>query len=181
MNNTINKYGITARLVREEDAEFILLLRTDEKLSRYVHPTPNDICMQREYIRTYKQREVDGKDYYFIYFYENTPVGVARIYNVTDDTFTFGSWLFKEGLPFWVSCAGAIIAREFAFETLGKSKEVDADGTHEDNKGVLSFSRMLGMNFDSFKMDVKGKYLTGYMLKEDFERNKQRIIRTFPK
>lgn len=174
------KYGLSYRFVQEEDAEFILRLRTNEKLSRFVHSTPNDLGLQCDYIRGYMQREQEGKDYYFIFFYEYDPVGVARIYNVTEESFTFGSWLFKEGLPFWVSCAGAIIAREFAFETLGKSKEVEADGTHEDNKGVISFSRMLGMNFDSFKMDVKGKYLTGYMLKDDFERNKQRIIRTFP-
>ena len=176
----IEKYGLSARFVTEDDAAFVLLLRTDPKLSRFIHPTENDEEKQRAYIRGYKEREMQGSDYYFIFFLRAEPVGLARIYNIQETTFTFGSWLFKEGLPYWVSIAGAIIAREFAFEGLGKEKEVEADGTHEDNKGVISFSRMLGMNFDSFKMDEKGKYLTGYMLKEDFEKNKQRFIRTFP-
>lgn len=176
----IEKYGLKARHVEEQDAAFILSLRTDPKLSRFLHPTENDEEKQRAYIRGYKEREKQGKDYYFIFFLHDEPVGVARIYNVQDTTFTFGSWLFKDGLPYWVSIAGAIIAREFAYDVLGKEKELDVDGTHEDNKGVLSFSRMLGMDFDSFKQDEKGKYLTGYMLKEDFEKNKQRFIRTFP-
>ena len=180
MIEVINKYGLSARFVTEDDAAFILSLRTDPKLSRFIHPTENDEEKQRAYIRGYKEREQVGKDYYFIFFLQEEPVGLARIYNIRENTFTYGSWLFKEGLPYWVSIAGAIIAREFAFEELGKEKEIEADGTHEDNKGVISFSRMLGMNFDSFKMDEKGKYLTGYMLKEDFEKNKQRFIRTFP-
>ena len=176
----IEKYGLSVRLVTEDDAAFILSLRTDPKLSRFIHPTENNEETPRAYIRGYKEREKQRKDYYFIFFMQDEPIGLARIYNVQETTFTFGSWLFKEGLPYWASIAGAIIAREFAFEELGKEKEIEADGTHEDNKGVISFSRMLGMNFDSFKMDEKGKYLTGYMLKEDFEKNKQRFIRTFP-
>lgn len=180
MNTEIEKYGLRARLVQEGDATFILSLRTDPKLSQFIHPTENDEDKQRAYIRGYKEREKQGKDYYFIFFLKEEPVGLARIYNVQDTTFTFGSWLFKDGLPYWVSVAGAIIAREFAYVVLGKEMELDVDGTHEANKGVISFSRMLGMNFDSYKMEEKGKYLTGYMLKKDFEKNKQRFIRTFP-
>lgn len=180
MIEVINKYGLHARMVREDDAAFILSLRTDPKLSRFIHPTENDEEMQRAYLRGYKERELAGKDYYFIFFLQEEPVGLARIYNVQEKTFTFGSWLFKDGLPYWVSIAGAIIVREFAFEELGREKELDVDGTHEENKGVISFSRMLGMNFNSFRIEGDGKFLTGYMLKEDFEKNKQRFIRTFP-
>lgn len=180
MIEVINKYGLHARLVREDDAAFILSLRTDPKLSRFIHPTENDEEKQRAYIRGYKEREKQGVDYYFLFFLLDNPVGLARIYNVQETTFTFGSWLFKEGLPYWVSIAGAIIAREFAFEELGKEKELEVDGTYEDNKGVISFSKLLGMIFDGYNMDVKGKRITGYLLKKDFEKNKQRFIRTFP-
>lgn len=176
----INKYGLTARFVEEYDASFILQLRTNERLSKFIHFTENNLEKQIQYIRNYKIREIKGEDYYFIFIYQDEQVGLARIYNVGEESFTFGSWLFKEKLPFWVPIAGAIIAREYAFEELGKVKEVDVDGTHEDNKGVLLFSRRLGMNYDGYKTDVKGKYLTGYMLKDDFENNKQQFIRTFP-
>lgn len=180
MIEVINKYGLSARFVTEDDAAFILSLRTDPKLSRFIHPTENDEDKQRAYIRGYKEREQAGKEYYFIFFLQGEPVGLARIYNVQGQTFTFGSWLFKEGLPYWVSIAGAIIAREFAFEELGKVKELEVDGMHEDNHGVIAFSKMLGQVIDGVRMDPKGKYVTGYLLKEDFEKNKQRFIRTFP-
>jgi hypothetical protein len=38
-NFELDRYGLHVRLVREEDAEFILSLRTDPKLSRFIHPT----------------------------------------------------------------------------------------------------------------------------------------------
>lgn len=179
-NFEMDKYGIHVRLVNEDDAEFTLSLRTNERLSRFIHSTENNLEKQIAYIREYKCRELQGLDYYFIYFWQGAPAGVNRIYHITDDEFTFGSWVFDENLPYWVSCAGAIIAREIGFEVLGKEKEVDVEGTHEDNKGVIMFSRLLGMNFDGERMDEKGKYLTGYMEKKSFENNKQRIIRTFP-
>lgn len=179
-NFELDRYGLHCRLVNGDDAEFILKLRTNEHLSRFIHPTENNLEMQIDYIRAYKERELQGIDYYFMFFLDDKPVGVNRLYHITEKEFTFGSWVFEEGLPYWVSCAGAIIAREFGFEVLNKEREVDIEGTHEDNKGVIMFSRMLGMDFNGERMDDKGRYLTGYMLKESFEKNKQRFIRTFP-
>ena len=68
MIEVINKYGLHARMVREDDAAFILSLRTDPKLSRFIHPTENDEEKQRAYLQGYKERELAGKDYYFIFF-----------------------------------------------------------------------------------------------------------------
>lgn len=181
MKDCEEKYGLSYRFVQEKDAEFILRLRTDEKLSRYVHPTPNDIELQREYIKKYKQKEAEGKEYYFIFFYQDNPAGVARVYHVEENSFTFGSWLFIQNLPYWIPIAGAIIAREFAFETLGKSLELEVDGMHEQNKGVISFSKLLGMTINGEKMEEKGRYLTGELRRDDFITNKQKVIRTFPK
>ncbi len=58
----MNKYGIDVRFVEESDAEFILSLRTDPKLSRYLHATDNDVEKQRQWIRKYKEREAHGKN-----------------------------------------------------------------------------------------------------------------------
>lgn len=179
-NFELDRYGLHVRLVREEDAEFIVRLRTDEKLSKYIHPTENNIQKQIDYIKGYKEREARGEDYYFIFLYQNQSVGVARLYNITEQCFTFGSWLFVPDIPFWVSAAGALITREIGFEMLDKELEKEVDGTHEDNKGVISFSKMLGMNFDSYRIDAKGKYLTGALKKEDFEKNKLKITRIIP-
>lgn len=93
---TYSKYGLTVRLVREEDAPFILELRTNKKLSRYLHQTDNDLQKQIDWIREYKNREKEGTDYYFIYFSKDKPVGVNRIYNITEHGSTGGSWICRE-------------------------------------------------------------------------------------
>lgn len=176
----LEKYGICVRLVQECDAEFIIRLRTDSRLSRFIHDTPFDIEKQVAWIRQYKVREHDGTDYYFLFLYEEKPVGVCRIYHITEDAFTFGSWIFLQGLPFWIPIAGAIIGREIGFETLGKTKELEIDGTHILNSGVISFSRQLGMNITGERQDNKGIYLTGILLREEFEKNKTKFINKFP-
>ena len=65
-NFTIERYGLNVRLVEEKDAGFILSLRTNPKLSRYIHNTDDSLDKQRQWIRDYKKRELEGKDYYFI-------------------------------------------------------------------------------------------------------------------
>ena len=66
-NFEISKYGLHARFVIESDAEFILSLRTNPMLSRFLHSTDNDVEKQKIWIRNYKERERNGTDYYFIY------------------------------------------------------------------------------------------------------------------
>ena len=60
------KYGLTYRLVKEEDASFIYKLRTDPVLSRYIHDVQGGVDGQVQWIRNYKKREEDGTDYYFL-------------------------------------------------------------------------------------------------------------------
>ena len=55
----MKRYGISVRLVEEDDAEFILKLRTNRKLSRYLHKTDADIEKQIQWIRNYKKRELE--------------------------------------------------------------------------------------------------------------------------
>lgn len=109
---TYSRYGLTVRLVVEDDAAFIVKLRTNEKLSKYLHSTDNDIEKQKEWIREYKKREKEGADYYFIFFSGNRPVGVDRIYNITSDSSTRGSWICSEDSTLEESLATSFICSE---------------------------------------------------------------------
>jgi hypothetical protein len=60
---SLERYGVSVRLANEDDSEFILSLRTNEKLSRFIHSTDNDLEKQREWMRNYKIREANGEDY----------------------------------------------------------------------------------------------------------------------
>lgn len=177
---SITKYGLFCRLADKEDCEFILQLRTDHVLSKFIHFTDNNIDMQMEWMRNYKIREQKGEDYYFIFFYKGDRVGVCRLYGINNSHFTFGSWLFKRESPFFCSAAGAIIAREIAFEILCLQIEIDKDGTNINNKKVWKFSKQLGMIYDGQRVEGNDVYLTGYMTKDAFESNKDNVRRFFP-
>lgn len=173
----LDRYGLHVRLVCEEDAEFIIRLRTDDKLGRYIHSTDSDLQKQVQWICDYKKREKEGEEFYFIYFYENNPIGVYRMYNIHETTYTGGSWICIPGTPFEQVTATAIILREIAFEILNFEYEDGFDGVHVDNKHVYKFNKMVGMHETRRFMDVKGEYIAMAMTKEDFENKKPRLLK----
>ena len=174
---SIEKYGLTARLVVEEDSEFIVKLRTDKVLSRYLHPTDSSIEKQKEWIRSYKQRERNGEDYYFIFFKGDRPVGLNRMYSIHDTTFTTGSWLFDPDAPFECSIAASIIVRELAFEVLDLKFEDAYDGCHVDNKKVMKFNHMIGLRDVGTYESESGTFIKQSLSKDDFETNKVKILK----
>lgn len=166
---TLDKYGLHVRLVNEDDAEFIVKLRTDEKLGKYIHSTSPDIEQQKEWIREYKKREADGLDYYFIFYKDGEPFAVNRLYHMdVPGHFTSGSWICLPGHPTEEVVATSLIPRIIAFEMLDKEIEYGVEGCHEDNKKVVKYNLMIGMHIKGKIKDVKGIYVTFDMPKEDF-------------
>lgn len=174
---TLQKYGLFCRFVEEKDAEFILKLRTDPILSRYLHATENDVEKQILWIKDYKIREKRGEEYYFIFYLDNCPIGLNRIYNIHDKTFTTGSWLFSSDAPFECSIAASIIVREVAFEMLGLEYEDAYDGCHIDNKKVMKFNHMMGLKDTGSYESKDGKFITQSLTIEDFAMHKPRMLK----
>lgn len=174
---TMEKYGLFARFVDERDAEFIIKLRTDPQLGKWIHETSTDFNMQIDWIRNYKKRERKGEDYYFIFFKDGIPVGLNRIYCIHDTTFTTGSWIFSTEASFDCCVAASIMVRELAFEQMGMILEDGWDGVHADNKKVIKFNKMIGLKETGRFVDVKGEYISMQLTKEDFEKNKPRLLK----
>lgn len=177
----LNKYGLHVRLVREEDAGFIVALRTNPIKARYISATSNNVEDQKSWIKAYKEREAVGTDYYFIYSYQEKLAGVNRIYEIEGKHFIHGSWIFSDEVPPYCALAAGIIAREIAFDTLGLEEEIDTAGVHKDNQGVLQYIRTLGAEFTGMRMYPMGEYYTSIITKEKFNENKNKIIRLIPK
>jgi RimJ/RimL family protein N-acetyltransferase len=175
---TLERYGLNVRLVNEDDAEFIVQLRTDPKLSKYIHSTDNDINKQREWIRGYKDREAQGLEYYFIFCARGEKLCLCRIYSIKENgTYTFGSWIASPKAHMEESVASIIITNEIAFEDLKLTYADLYDGVHESNTQVYKFDKMLGANFTSSIMDVKGKYYIGELTKESFYKSADKLKR----
>lgn len=170
------RYGLTYRFVNEGDAEFIYKLRTDPELSKYIHDVQGGVEGQVQWIRNYKQREAEGKEYYLIFYKESKPVGLNRLYSFHDTTYTGGSWVMVPNSPMEVVLAVPLIIREIAFEELGMTFEDNYDATHVDNKKVIKFNKMFGCKIYKHFMDVKGEYVAMSLTKDDFEANKPRLV-----
>lgn len=120
----ISKYGLHCRLVTENDAEFIIKLRSDNKRSRFIHETDDDVESQKEWLREYKKREKEGKEYYFIYDIEGVPYGVNRIYDVCETFCTEGSWVCLSIEDSSKAIASSLIIRDLIFEFFGFEYEL---------------------------------------------------------
>ncbi|OPC00341.1 hypothetical protein BAS09_16790 [Elizabethkingia ursingii] len=117
----IEKYGIKLIPVDTEDARLIIDMRTDEKKSKYISSTNTDVEEQIKWIRSYKEREQKGKEYYFIAIdNEDNKFSTYRIYNIEDDIAEIGSWITKSGYQHpQNSIKVDLIMKEFVFDVLG--------------------------------------------------------------
>ena len=171
-NFEIVKYGLHVRLVREEDAEFIVRLRTDERLGRYIHATSNDVEKQQEWIKAYKQREAGGSEYYFIFETgAGNPLGVYRLYEISEQYFTSGSWIFLPDSPMGASMIAFIIAREIAWDIVPDA--INLYDIKKANKSVLLFTstftpKVIRETVDTFYFENT---------KEDFNNHKDQVLR----
>lgn len=176
-NFELDRYGLHVRLVKEEDAEFIVKLRTDPKLSRFIHDIKSGVEQQKEWIRAYKQREKNGTEYYFIYFVDGEPCGLNRLYDIKEDgTFNGGSWVFAPSSYELASVASVCIQLEIAFNDLGLTDNIMPDAVHIDNHEVLKFNKMLGSKVYGEIEDVKGKYYQLSRSKADFFRCEKKLL-----
>lgn len=170
---SIEKYGLKARFVIEDDAAFIVKLRTDKSLSKYIHSTDSSVENQKEWIQKYKEREALGLEYYFIFYYDENPIGLERIYNLTSDTFTHGSLVFSPDSPIGSSVKADIITREVGFSIL--NKKANLFDVSKGNNGVIAYHQR-------YKPMVISEDEEGYhysLSKENFEKYKSVYMKIF--
>jgi RimJ/RimL family protein N-acetyltransferase len=141
------KYGCYFRLVETEDAEFILSIRNDEQLSRYIRKTSPTVADQVAWISTYKEREKDGTDFYLLCLAEDrtTKLGVVRIYDIHDGQFEFGSWVFRKDIPKHLPILADMFISSLAFEQLGL--KVCRVTSMEENQSVMNYIKSFNPQF----------------------------------
>lgn len=138
----LNSLGLSVRLVNEDDADFILSLRTNVHLARFIHQTDDDRGKQIEWIRNYKKREREGREYYFIYLLGDKPIGVNRIYNIFEYYGTIGSWICNPDNVTEVSLATYILMFDLMFDYI--KLDITLFDVRKVNKHVWKLHKMLG-------------------------------------
>ncbi|EGR0550215.1 GNAT family N-acetyltransferase [Vibrio cholerae] len=134
---------VRLRLVTEQDAEFILQLRLDDKYNQFLSSVTPDLQSQKDWIRKYKDDEQSKKQFYFIIErLDGTPCGTVRIYDLRDESFCWGSWILNENKTRYAALESAFLVYQFGFEELGYEK------SHFDvmkgNQKVISFHKKMG-------------------------------------
>jgi len=131
------------RSVTSEDAEFILSLRTNSELSRFLNKTENDLPLQQEWIRNQQTR---AGDYYFVICKDNNqPVGLVGLYNINDDCSAGEMGRFicaATPVQYWEAI---ILLHDFGLDVLGLSKILYRELS--ENVKVRATTRRFGSEF----------------------------------
>ncbi len=137
---------INLRLIDIDDAEFILSLRTNDKLNKHLSQTNNSVAQQKEWIINYKEREKQGDEYYFIICRNdnNEAVGTVRLYDFLRDkkSFCWGSWILNENKTKYSAMESAFLVYKIAFEVLGFERA--HFDVRRENVKVIAFHQKMG-------------------------------------
>ncbi|WP_313956655.1 GNAT family N-acetyltransferase [Aliarcobacter butzleri] len=144
-NSSMIIYGknINMRTVTTEDAEFIYNMRQNENKTKYLSKVTGTVESQKEWIKSYKQREEDKKEFYFVIESKDSEkLGLVRIYDFQDESFCWGSWLIKEDAPKTTAIESALQIYEFGFYNLGFEKS--HFDVRKGNDKVIAFHKRFG-------------------------------------
>lgn len=148
---------INLRLVKEEDADFILKLRNDKELSKFISPTNINLEEQIKWIKSYKIREEKKEEFYFIVESKiGVPCGTVRVYNINYENkeTTWGSFILDKTRPNSASNEVIELSLKFIFEKL-KLKKVYLDVRKENYKAIHIYKKN---NFLKIGEDRKNYY-----------------------
>lgn len=150
-------------LVETDDAEFILSLRNNDRLNRYVSQVSSDLNAQKKWIIDYKTREEIRAEFYFIVRdLNNHPFGTVRIYDFRNGSFCWGSWMIAPESPRKLAIESALSVYEFAFYTLKFDKS--HFDVRNNNQKVIDFHKRMGASIlyenelDTFFIYTKESY-----------------------
>ncbi|MEA1891135.1 MAG: GNAT family N-acetyltransferase [Campylobacterota bacterium] len=135
--------NINLRAVELEDAEFIFALRTNQDKTKYLSKVTGTIEDQRTWIKSYKVKELNKEEFYFVIESKvKEKLGLVRVYDFIDSSFSWGSWIIKDGAPTSTAIESALQIYEFGFYKLN-FKRSHFDVTKGNDK-VLSFHKKFG-------------------------------------
>lgn len=168
----VNGKSIKLRTVEIEDAEFIYLMRNNDSKTKYLTKVTGTIESQEKWIKFYKKREIDNKEFYFVIESNNDEkLGLVRIYDFQLNSFCWGSWLIKENAPITTAIESALLTYEFAFYQLGFEKSHFE--VQKGNDKVISFHKRFGANIIS---ENELEYFFNFE-KNDYEKIKKKYKR----
>jgi len=136
--------GITLRTIEDDDAQFILSLRTDPAKNKYLNKAKLNIKQQLLWQKEYYKRQQNKQEFYFTINNNEARLGLVRIYEISNDlnSFTWGSWIITDNAPKSTAIRSALALYDFAFNKLNLST-ANLD-VRRNNKSVIKFHTNFG-------------------------------------
>ena len=144
MRHDVELDGVAFRLrpITSDDAAFIVALRNDARLSRFLHRGAPDVAAQQRWLQAYFERP---GDYYFIVERraDGSPEGALGIYDLEAATrrAEWGRWVLRAGSL--AAAESAWLVYRAAFDVLGL--ELVYCRTVAANQRVVSFHTACGL------------------------------------
>lgn len=160
---------VTLRSVEESDAEFILSVRNDPRISKYLPPLNVTVEQQRQWIS--KQRADEDSYYFILVTPQGPPIGTLSLYDIVDNHCEGGrSCCIGEPSA---AVEASILLTDFAFTTL--KLEYITIWVYEGNKSVIALNTSYGYEWVENRVDDKGEPFRVGILKREraLERNEK--------
>ena len=123
MNIQLKSKNVNLRLVEESDAQFILELRLNDSLNRYLSTVDDNLSKQIKWINNYKKRETQKEEFYFIIENKkNELIGSVRLYDFLENSFSWGSWILNNKKSPTSAIESALLVYQFGFNDLSFQK-----------------------------------------------------------
>lgn len=142
--NSVAGPNLALRLITPDDAAYVHGLRMDPAYNTHLSQVRGTVADQRQWIETYKIREAAGQEFYFIISrHDGTRCGTVRLYDISSDSFTWGSWILDAHKPPKAALESAVLSFSLGFDRLGATLariDVRCANTHAE-----AFYRRFGM------------------------------------
>ena len=170
---------IKLRSFLESDAEFILKLRLDCALNKYLNKVDNDLEKQILWIKEQQKRE---NDFYFIIERKSgLPIGTISLYNIKELEGEFGRWVSIGNTV--ENVESVLLLHDFGFYKM--NLDLIYSETVKENEKVLNFHKRFGANLlNEFREYNKFIVQKAIIKKENYEiirENNQKIINYYCK
>lgn len=142
------------RLITPDDAAYVHALRTDPLYNQYLSTICGAVDDQRRWIEAYKLREAEGREFYYVIERKDgLRCGLVRLYDITSETFTWGSWILDANKPSKGALESAFLSFGLGFDRLRCDRAlVDV---RVQNRHAIAFYRRFGMvEIDRTKQDI---------------------------
>lgn len=159
---------IELRSIEVTDAQYIIDLRTNPRISKYIHHTSNDLETQMVFISKQRTRP---NDYYFIIegINDQQRKGSISLYNINEKPHEgeFGRWICIDD-PL-AALESSILLYKFGFSILGLNKIFTK--TLVRNEAVIKFHKRIGSDLlinNEYDTETMQELIIQVMQKEKF-------------